>query len=99
MKNSTLRISSTRSPNAVDVMVGEMIRLLRQQENMTLAELASILGASHQQVQKYETGHNRVSAGKLYRIACVFGVSMNEFFPYNPAKMTQRDRMAVVYNR
>jgi transcriptional regulator with XRE-family HTH domain len=38
-------------------MVGEKIRKLRLDRNMTLAELGSELGISHQQLQKYETRH------------------------------------------
>lgn len=36
---------------------------------LSLADLADMVGVAYQQVQKYETGRNRVSASTLYRIA------------------------------
>jgi len=48
---------------------------------MTQTELAKRLGISFQQVQKYESGTNRVGAGRLFEIARAFGVPIQEFFP------------------
>lgn len=48
---------------------------------MTQTELAHRLGISFQQVQKYESGTNRVGAGRLFEIARAFGVPIQEFFP------------------
>ena len=61
-------------------MVGDKIRKLRLDRNMTLAELGSELGISHQQLQKYETGTNRLSAGMLSNVADVLRVSIEELF-------------------
>jgi transcriptional regulator with XRE-family HTH domain len=38
------------------------------------------LGLSFQQIQKYETGANRVSSAMLYRMANLFGINMTYFF-------------------
>ena len=59
------RIAGSRSPTRIDQMVGEKIRELRTTQNFTLSELGLELGISHQQLQKYETGTNRLSAGML----------------------------------
>ena len=48
---------------------------------MTLAETGQMLGISHQQLQKYETGTNRLSAGMLHGVAQVFGLPISAFFP------------------
>ncbi|HIF09166.1 MAG TPA: XRE family transcriptional regulator, partial [Sneathiellales bacterium] len=53
----------------VDEHVGERIRHLRTTLGLTQEQLSSALGISYQQIQKYETGANRVSAGRLYEIA------------------------------
>jgi transcriptional regulator with XRE-family HTH domain len=53
----------------VDEHVGERIRRRRSELGLTQEQLAESLGISYQQVQKYETGANRISAGRLYRIA------------------------------
>jgi len=71
---------SPRSPTDVDRLVGENVRRLRIQRNLTLAQLAAELGISHQQLQKYETGVNRLSAGTLCSVAGALGVSIEILF-------------------
>ncbi|WP_291038250.1 helix-turn-helix transcriptional regulator [Hyphomonas sp.] len=61
-------------------MVGEKIRELRTAQNFTLSELGQELGISHQQLQKYETGTNRLSAGMLASVARVLRVPIAELF-------------------
>lgn len=55
--------------NGVDQQVGLSIKNRRQQRGVTQQELARALGISYQQVQKYENGTNRISAGRLYILA------------------------------
>ncbi len=64
----------------IDRHVGERIRTRRAELGMTQHDLASLLGISYQQVQKYETGANRVSAGRLYEVARQLGSSVGFFF-------------------
>ena len=47
---------------------------------MTQETLANTLGVSFQQVQKYETGANRVSASRLSATADILGVPISFFF-------------------
>ncbi|WP_443750221.1 helix-turn-helix domain-containing protein [Asticcacaulis solisilvae] len=47
---------------------------------MSQTELATAVGVTFQQVQKYERGFNRVSASKLYEIARVLKVPLSYFF-------------------
>ena len=63
------QIRHSRLSRRVDDHVGARIRLRRTLMGMTQEQLAEALGISYQQVQKYETGANRVSAGRLSRIA------------------------------
>jgi transcriptional regulator with XRE-family HTH domain len=67
-------------PDARDVDVGQRIRARRLVCRISLTELADRLGVAFQQVQKYETGVNRVSAGRLARIAEVLNVPVSFFF-------------------
>ena len=69
-----------RIARRVDAHVGERIRDRRTTLGLTQEHLASALDISYQQVQKYETGANRVSAGRLYEIAQKLGVEMTFFF-------------------
>ena len=74
------RQSSSRAPTRVDQLVGGKIRALRIAQNRTLAELGAELGISHQQLQKYETGTNRLSAGMLSTVAEALRVPIADLF-------------------
>lgn len=64
----------------VDAHVGRKIREVRLLRGMTQANVAERLGLSFQQLQKYETGHNRVSASRMYEIATLLEVEPAYFF-------------------
>lgn len=64
----------------VDRMVGENLRRLRMIKGVSQAELAEQIGVSFQQLQKYEKGINRISAGMLYNFTKIFKVRADEFF-------------------
>ena len=64
----------------VDDHVGERIRTRRTELGLTQEDLARQINVSYQQVQKYETGANRISAGRLYEIAGELGVDVAYFF-------------------
>lgn len=66
--------------NSIDRRVGERIRRRRVLLGVTQDQLADALGISYQQIQKYETGANRVSAGRLAQIAEVLEVQPGWFF-------------------
>ncbi len=68
------------TPKQIDTHVGTRLRALRTTRGLTHATLAVHLGLSFQQVQKYETGANRISASKLYQLAQILGVTPNAFF-------------------
>lgn len=64
----------------LDAEVGASIRLHRKNAKMTLQGLADRLGIAYQQVQKYETGVNRVGAGRLLEIAEILNIPVASFF-------------------
>ena len=64
----------------VDVHVGKRIRHQRWLVGKTQQQLAEQVGIKFQQIQKYETGMNRVSASRLWDIADVLGVPVAFFF-------------------
>lgn len=64
----------------VDVHVGKRIRHRRWMVGMTQQQLADAVGIKFQQIQKYETGMNRVSASRLWDIARTLGVQIGFFF-------------------
>jgi transcriptional regulator with XRE-family HTH domain len=70
-----------RSPDRIDAMVGARIVALRAQAGLSQSQLAIRVGVSFQQIQKYETGANRVSASRLHQLATVLGAPIGSFFP------------------
>ncbi len=64
----------------VDVHVGKRVRHRRWMVGMTQQQLGEAVGIKFQQIQKYETGMNRVSASRLWDIAKVMDVSISFFF-------------------
>ena len=64
----------------VDVHVGQRIRQQRWTLGITQSQLADAVGIKFQQIQKYETGMNRVSASRLWEIARALGVEIGFFF-------------------
>ena len=64
----------------IDQHVGERIRTRRTELGLTQEQLAEALNVSYQQVQKYETGANRISAGRIFELARKLGVDVGYFF-------------------
>lgn len=75
-KNAAVAAMETRIENHV----AGRIRLRRGLLGMSQSDLARSLGITFQQVQKYERGSNRVSIGKLYRLAEILDVPLTFFF-------------------
>jgi transcriptional regulator with XRE-family HTH domain len=64
----------------VDVHVGKRVRHRRWMVGMTQQQLAEKVGIKFQQIQKYETGMNRVSASRLWDISEALSVPVSYFF-------------------
>jgi len=62
------------------VDVGKRVGHRRWMVGMTQQQLASMVGIKFQQIQKYETGMNRISASRLWDIADALGVPVAFFF-------------------
>jgi transcriptional regulator with XRE-family HTH domain len=81
-------LGTSKKPDAVDVEVGNRIRLQRLQSGLSQTALGDELGVTFQQVQKYERGVNRVGAGRLTKIAHVLGVPVSALLGANDAEAT-----------
>ena len=64
----------------VDIHVGKRVRQRRCLAGMTLQELGDKVGIKFQQIQKYETGTNRISASRMWDIAATMEVPVSFFF-------------------
>ena len=68
------------SSQKIDRQVGRRVRLRREALNISRSRLGRLLGVTSSQVQKYEDGENQTSAGRLYQIAMVLNVSVDQLF-------------------
>ena len=73
------RVQSKRM-TPTDALVGQRIKFRRRMADLSLEELAAKLQIAPQQLQKYESGHNRVTAGRLLALAEILDVPIQWFF-------------------
>lgn len=71
---------SSEIQTAINAHVAQRIRSRRLEVGLTQQEVALRLGISFQQLQKYEHGKNRISAGRLYQLAAVLETGIEIFF-------------------
>jgi transcriptional regulator with XRE-family HTH domain len=83
------RKANPRAVGKLDKDLGQRIRLRRVEMEMTQQELASAVGVSFQQMQKYEKGANRVGAARLEKIAAVLNVPLSFFYDSDKAGQKQ----------
>jgi len=69
-----------RNPTIVDQHVGARVRAARLEAGKSQTDVAESLGLTFQQVQKYEKGTNRISAGKLHELSSLFDTPVQFFF-------------------
>ncbi len=74
------RTVAEHGPHPVDVHVGGRVRMRRTLLGMTQAGLGDALELTFQQVQKNETGRNRIGASRLYQLSHILDVPVGYFF-------------------
>lgn len=70
----------SRAAGSLDWLIGRRIRQRRIEKGLSQERLAEALAISFQQIQKYENGHNRISAARLYALAGLLEVPLTYFF-------------------
>jgi transcriptional regulator with XRE-family HTH domain len=88
----------------IDKFVGGKIYSLRLAKGLSRQQLAKVVEVTHQQLQKYEKGTNRISVGRLVLIAKALGKSVNYFYEGLEAMsqepvLTQHQRMCIEVSR
>jgi transcriptional regulator with XRE-family HTH domain len=71
---------SEEGPDPIDRHVGTRIRGRRVGLRISQTKLGQSIGVTFQQIQKYESGTNRVGASNLFKIAKALGVEVAFFF-------------------
>jgi transcriptional regulator with XRE-family HTH domain len=76
-------------PHAVDIEVGALLRMRRHMLGVSQEALGGQMGISFQQIQKYESGANRLSASRLHAVSILLDVSIEFFFQNGKEALTQ----------
>ena len=74
---------TNRTPE-IEISLGARVKALRMVSGMSQGALGSVLGITFQQVQKYETGKDRIAASTLQEIAAALKVHPGSFFNDGP---------------
>jgi transcriptional regulator with XRE-family HTH domain len=75
---------SLTPPCNIDKFIGLKIKYLRLKAKISQKDLGQMIGLSFQQIQKYETGNNRISCRRLADIAQALGIPVSSFFHESP---------------
>jgi transcriptional regulator with XRE-family HTH domain len=73
-----------KPPDPIDVHVGERIRFWRTERKISRITLGEAIGLTHQQIQKYEKGTNRIGASRLQQICGVLEIPVSFLFEGAP---------------
>jgi transcriptional regulator with XRE-family HTH domain len=73
------------APHPVDLHVGRRLRALRKHAGLSLTALAGRMGVTYQQLQKYETGRNRLSAAAVYQACSALAAPVGALYEGLPA--------------
>ncbi|RMD57481.1 XRE family transcriptional regulator [Candidatus Parcubacteria bacterium] len=96
LRQATLKRATLPPANlkTVTTHIGQRVRQLRWMRELTQHQLAQRIGVKLQQLQSYETGSKRISAGRLWAIATVLEVPISSFFEglAEPAADTTKSR-------
>jgi len=82
-----------RSVTATDRHIGHRLRACRMMLRLNQSELGKAIGVTFQQLQKYEKGSNRVSAGTLQKLAVTMEVPITYFFEGVSSEKIQSDNL------
>ena len=88
----------------VDKYIGGRIYSLRLAQGFSRQQLSQIIGVTHQQLQKYEKGTNRISVGRLVLIAKALSKDISYFYEglesaNSEPVVTQHQRMCIEVSR
>ncbi len=94
LRQPSMRKSTSGSLHCLDVALGARIRLRRNELGLSQTQLGTHVGVTFQQIQKYETGANRVSFSRLVAIVgalrcCIADIAASFDGPEAPATFSR----------
>jgi transcriptional regulator with XRE-family HTH domain len=79
-------------PTSVDEHIGQRMQLRRNMMGFSQKYLAGLCGVTFQQIQKYETAGNRISASRLFDVSTALETPVSFFFSGLPGNMPEETR-------
>src|SRR5215470_14813660 len=79
--SSFMSRAGPKAVEEIDIAVGKAVRFFRRQAGMSQATPGGKLGVAFQQIQKHESGANRIGSGRLLKIAKLFNKPVAAFYP------------------
>ncbi len=79
-------------PSSVDQHIGQRVQLRRAMMGLSQKDLAQICGVTFQQIQKYETAGNRISASRLFDLSRALDTPVSFFFSGLPGNLPEETR-------
>jgi transcriptional regulator with XRE-family HTH domain len=70
----------SRTPNQIDRHIAHRLRMARERAGVSQGVAGAAIGVSFQQIQKYESGINRISVGALHGLAKFYAIEITWFF-------------------
>ncbi len=83
----------------IDIRIGKIIQMMRARYGLSQKDLAERIGVTFQQVQKYECGHNRISATQLYKVARVFELPVGALYDESDRAYVHDKQMTDIITR
>lgn len=85
-------MNSSRMKVKQPLLVGDRIRILRKDRNLTQAELAASIGIQQSDLCRMENGEYKVSLETLFKILSIFQINIAEFFhEESPPSISEKD--------
>jgi transcriptional regulator with XRE-family HTH domain len=90
---------SAKRPSSIDIAVGRNVRIWRMAKGLSQAQLATRLGVTFQQIQKYEVGANRIGTGRLVKLASILAVPIAALFDGAEGADPSRSLLALIADK
>jgi transcriptional regulator with XRE-family HTH domain len=79
-------------PTSIDEHIGQRMQLRRNMMGLSQKDLAQTCGVTFQQIQKYETAENRISASRLFDVSAALETPVSFFFSGLPGNLPEETR-------
>lgn len=80
------------STTSIDEYIGQRMQLRRNMMGLSQKDLSKLCGVTFQQIQKYETAGNRISASRLFDVSQALETPVSFFFSGLPGNLPEESK-------